>query len=204
MLAVLVVSGCATGDTATRNAPTAGVAGVTNVQSLTYDVQEVRVSVPETLSVSEANLYFPRGDIVWRGDPQGDRYAQVKAIVEAGLQSGVAQMQPGVVPVVLDVEVTKFHALTEKARYTVGGVHAVQFNVVLRNPETGAAYNAPHLVKADFKAFGGKQALEAEAQGLTQKKRITEHLAQVIQVELTSQGGYRATNLGLIGALNQL
>ena len=50
---------------------------------------------------------------------------------------------------------------------------------------------------------GGQAAVRAEQAGLTQKKRITEHLANVIRSELTSPEGYHARRLGLIGALNQ-
>ncbi|WP_135504835.1 DUF6778 family protein [Roseovarius aestuariivivens] len=198
----LAVSGCASVETATRNAPLAAV-DIAPVE-LTYNVQDIRVSVPKSLKVSEANRYYPGGDIVWREDPLGDRHAQVKAIVENALRKGVETMKPGLVPVILDVEVTRFHALSEKTRYTIGGVHAIQFNMVLRNPETGVALGEPHFVKADFKGLGGQAAIAAEARGVTQKYRITQRLAQVIQAELSGEGGYQATNLGLIGALNQL
>lgn len=198
----LAVSGCATVETATRNAPLEQQ--TITPAPLSLNVQDVRVSVPASLTVSEANRYYPGGDIVWREDPRGDRHAQVKAIVEAGLREGIAQLPQGGVPVILDVEVTRFHALTEKARYTIGGVHAIQFNMVLRNPETGEAYGEPHFVKADFKALGGQAAIQAESQGATQKYRITKQLAKVIQTELTSADGYQAANLGFLGALNQL
>ena len=198
----LAVSACGTVETATRNAPldTPEMAP----SPVSYNVEAVRVSVPKSLKVSEANRYYPGGDIVWREDPVGDRHAQVKAIVEAGLSEGISDMEPGAVPVVMDVEVTRFHALTEKARYTIGGVHAIQFKMQLRNPETGQAYGEPHLVKADFKALGGAKAIEAERNGITQKHRITEHLAKVIQTELASPDGYKAANNGLMGAINQL
>lgn len=171
---------------------------------LSLDVRQVRVLVPETLKVSEANLFYPGGDIVWREDPPGDRHAQVRRIFAQAMRRGVAAMPQGTLPVILDVQVTRFHALSEKARYTVGGVHALQFYYVLRNPESGEAYGAPKFVKADFKALGGQAAIEAERQGITQKKRITEHLAEVIQDELSDPAGYHAEALGLIGALNQL
>ena len=162
------------------------------------------MTVPETLKVSEANSYYPGGDIVWREDPLGDRYAQVQAIFETAMQQGVSEMGEGNLPVYLDVQVSRFHALTEKARYTIGGVHALQFTYVLRNPETGEAYGEPKFVKADFKAFGGARAINAERNGITQKVRIVNQLAEVIRTELTSADGYSAANLGLIGAINQL
>lgn len=182
----------------------AAAAAAETSNPLSLDVRQVRVLVPETLKVSEANLFYPGGDIVWREDPPGDRHAQVRRIFAQAMRRGVAAMPEGTVPVILDVQVTRFHALSEKARYTVGGVHALQFYYVLRNPETGEAYGAPKFVKADFKALGGQAAIEAERQGITQKKRITEHLAQVIQDELSDPDGYHAEALGLIGVLNQL
>ena len=118
--------------------------------------------------------------------------------------AGVRGLEGGQTPVLLDIEVTRFHALTEKARYTVGGVHAVQFLMLLRDPETGEALGEPKFIKADLKAFGGTAAVRAERQGLTQKVRITNHLIEVIRLELTSPEGYTAANLGLIGAINQL
>ncbi len=198
----LAVSACGTVDTATRNVsleePNLAPAQVS------FDVQYVRVSVPETLKVSEANRFLPGGDIVWREDAPGNRHAQVKTIVEAGILQGIREMEAAGIPVILDIEVTRFHALTEKARYTVGGVHAIQFNMQLRNVETGQPYGEPQFVKADFKALGGKAAIHAESKGMTQKYRITQQLAWVIQKQLTDPEGYQAANLGIIGALNQI
>lgn len=202
MMLGLAVSACGTVETATRNAPLD--APDLAPSPVSFNVQSVRVSVPEALKVSEANRYYPGGDIVWREDPVGDRHAQVKAIVHAGITKGVSAMDPGTVPAIMDIEVTRFHALTEKARYTIGGVHAIQFKMQLRNPETGEAYGEPHFVKADFKAFGGAKAIESEREGITQKHRITNHLAKVIESELTSPDGYKAANNGIMGAINQL
>lgn len=197
-----VLSACGAVDTATRNASAGGSAA--SVAQLDYDVQSIRVTVPETLSVSEANRYLPKADIVWREDPPGDRYAQVKMIFEAAMAQGVGSIPTGTVPVVLDVQVAKFHALSEKARYSVGGVHELEFFIVLRNPETGTAYNEPHSVRASFKAYGGQAAIDAEAKGITQKHRITNHLATVIATELTNREGHVAPRLGLLGALNRI
>jgi len=176
------VSACGTAEIATRNAPL----DAAPIQPITasLNVQEVVVEVPRKLKVSEANLYYPSGDIVWREDPLGDRHAQVKAIFEEGLGRGVAGLPTGSVPVRLKIEVNRFHALTEKARYTVGGWHSVQFTMTLEDPATGVALTAPRLIKADFKAFGGARAINAERNGITQKVRITQRIASVIQQEL--------------------
>ncbi|GAB4306022.1 MAG: hypothetical protein Kow0058_18700 [Roseovarius sp.] len=188
-------------DAGARVAPPAGTAAQPLLQGL--HVTAVRVSVPRTLKVSEANRFYPGGDIVWREDPPGDRYEQVRRIVEAGIMDGVRGLGDSGRPVMLDIEVTRFHALTEKARYTVGGVHAIQFLMQLRDAETGAPLGEPKFVKADFRALGGQAAIRAERQGLTQKVRITRHLAEVIRTELTDPEGFHAAHLGLIGMLNQ-
>jgi len=198
----LGLSACASVETATRNAPLDAPA--LRPAAVPLDVREVRVTVPRSLKVSEANRYLPGGDIVWREDAPGDRHAQVAEILNDALERGVAALPEGGVPVMLDVELSRFHALSEKARYTVGGVHAIQFTYVLRDPRTGVALSQPKFVKADFKAFGGQKAIAAERQGITQKVRITEHVAHVIRAELGAEQGYRAQATGLIGALNQL
>lgn len=202
MLLALGLAACASPDTASRNAsfPARAVAPGTTP----LDVQMVRVSVPPSLKVSEANRYYPGGDIVWREDGPGDRHAQVQAILEDAFARGTASLPKGSVPVVLDVELSRFHALSEKARYTIGGVHAIQFTYVLRDPATGAALTPPKFVKADFRALGGQAAIEAERNGITQKRRITEHLAQVIHQELGDETGYHARSLGVLGAINQI
>jgi hypothetical protein len=208
VIAALSVSACAGAPPqpyASRNAPADLPAQEIAARPTSFNVQHVRVNVPKTLRVSEANRFYPGGDIVWREDPLGDRHAQVKTIFEGAMLKGVREMGPREgVPVLLDIEVTRFHALTEKARYTVGGVHALQFYMTLRDPETGKPYGAPQFVKADFKALGGRAAVRAEAAGLTQKKRITDQLSGVIQKELTNPGSYEAAGTGLLGALNQI
>lgn len=193
---------------ATRAAPlsdTFGAAEATVAPAAfkSYNVTAINVQVPQTLKVSEANRFYPGGDIVWREDPIGDRYSQVKAIITAGLEQGVANVQ-GDRDVVLDVVLTRFHALTEKARYTVGGVHSIQFTLQIRDAATGEVLEGPRFVKADFDALGGNAAVAAEARGVTQKVRITNQLAYVIQQELTTEKGYIAQELGFMGALNQL
>lgn len=213
-----LVSACGTTNIASRNAPfepevLPRVSTPVNVtaQEIPNDVlapildnvsiKKITVNVPRTLKVSESNRYLPNSDIVWRGDMIGDRHAQVQAIFETAMARGTEPMT-GVVPVALDIEVTRFHALTEKARYTVGGVHSITFNMTLRNADTGDALTETRRVRADLDAFGGVQALRAEAAGQTQKVRITAHLAEVIRQELTRAEGFENPRLGIIQVMN--
>ncbi len=164
---------------------------------MALDIKSVRVTVPETLQVSEANSYYPSGDIVWRGDPRGDRRAQVGAIFQEAMTRGTSQMKTGI-PAILDIEVRRFHAQSEKARYSVGGVHDMTFILTLRNPETGAALTPSRRIKASLKGYGGNAAIAAEQRGETQKVRITDHLAGVIQQELLAPGSYHPEGMGLM------
>ncbi len=152
-----------------------------NAQS--FKVVDVKVAVPENLIVSEANLYLPQADIVWREDPLGDRKAQVSKIIETALRAGTAQIQ-GEREVIMSVRLKMFHALTEKARNSVGGKHNVQFDYVLLDANTGQPVSEVKSVNASLNAYGGRRAYEAMHRGETQKVRITRHVANVIYREL--------------------
>jgi hypothetical protein len=160
------------------------IAGETVLQGQ-YDVQKINVSVPQSLSTSEANSFHPNVEIVWRGDPQGERHAQVKAIFETAMARGTKTMHSGP-QVVVDIEVTRFHCLTEKARFTVGGVHNMRFMMTVRDAATGAVLQGPRLINADIRASGGARAIAEDAAGQTQKVVVTERLAEVIRRELSA------------------
>ena len=84
----------------------------------------------------------------------------------------------------MDAEITRFHALTPKTRYTVGGMHTLRFILTVRDAATGEILDGPRPVVADVKGSGGQRAMEEEAAGITQKVVIEERLAQVIHDEL--------------------
>lgn len=202
MLAGLSLAACANIETATRQAPfetaPADVDNVSRAATLPveaapaeevsvqprFDIAAYEVTVPRSLRVSEANLFYPLGDIVWRGDPKGDRHNQVQAIFEQSLaRSGdlITEGQPAKVM----IEVQRFHSVTEKTRYTTGGTHSITFMLSAVDPATGATLIAPRQIKADLNALGGSAAIEAERKGFTQKFRVTNHLIKVFHQEMT-------------------
>ncbi len=199
ILAALVLalgaSACASVDTASRNAPYDVPSTEMAAPAPSYALESFDVLVPTTLKVSEANLYYPPGDIVWRGDAPGDRYQQVKAIFDESVRLGAYPLD-GAMPVRVEIEVTRFHALTEKTRYTVGGVHSIEFIMTIIEPETGTVLRGPKPITASLVAYGGQMAIQAEARGLTQKYRITQHLARVVRDELTKAEGFVAPDRG--------
>ena len=78
----LGIAGCmSTVDTASRATPLdMPLTAETTAFQHSYAVEDVQVFVPEPLSVSEANSFYPIADIVWRGDLFGDRHQQVEML----------------------------------------------------------------------------------------------------------------------------
>lgn len=149
-------------------------------------VSDVRVVVPDHLKISEANLYYPIADIVWRGDPRGDRRAQIRSMFQTGFVHGTKRFQ-GNRPVVLDVEITRFHSLSEKARYTIGGVHNIEFFLTVRDARTGEPVYPRRHIEKELVAYGGAEAMAAEGRGETQKVRVISYLAHVIDQEMRTR-----------------
>ncbi len=161
------------------NAPTEAVAVAADISVL-----GVEIVVPQGLSVSEADMMVPVADIVWRGDALGDRHAQVSAIFEAAAAQATDGLTDGR-GVIVSLEVTRFHGLTEKARYLTGGNYAMHFDMTLRDAETGIVIDGPRPIVADIKGSGGVRAIAEDNAGRTEKVVVTERLATVLQYELT-------------------
>lgn len=158
---------------------------VAQVRAAQYDVEDVRISVPSRLRVSEANVFYPMADIVWRGEPMGNRHAQVTSIFREATDRGTSSATSGR-KVIVDIEVTRFHSVTEKTRYTVGGTHSMHFNLTVTDAETGQVIDGPRAIVADTKAAGGAQAVAEEQMGRTQRVVVVERLASVIRAELSA------------------
>lgn len=183
----LTLSACASSEPAMRSltfdeAVNSGKS--TQIVAPRYTVDAVEVRVPRTLVVSEANSFYPLADIVWRGEPPGDRYDQIADIFADAMETGIFFMQSGP-HVRVTVELVRFHALTEKTRYTVGGMHSIHYTLTVRDAVTGAVLDGPRLVKADVKASGGATAIAEEQMGRTQRVVIVEALTQSIMRELS-------------------
>ncbi len=151
-----------------------------------YNVTEVRINVPQSLTVSEANLFYPHANIVWRGEPRGDRHVQVHSIFTDAFGMGTAQMKSGPA-VIVEATVKRFHGVTEKTRYTFGGVFNMEFNLTVRDAATGAVLDGPRFVVIDAKASGGSAAIAEEQAGRTQRVVVIEALREGIRRELSRQ-----------------
>lgn len=152
-----------------------------------YSVSRINIEVPRTLLVSEEDRYYPNADIVWRGEPRGDRHAQVEAIFRDGF-ANAASLLNGRQNVTVNVEVTRFHAVTERTRARIGGTYSIAFVLELRDARTGAVIQPARVVKADLRAPGGAEALANDAAGRTQRVMLVQHLGGVLLAELAKGG----------------
>ena len=144
-----------------------------------WTLGRVDVTVPTELTVSDRNRLAPDADIVWHGDPAGDRREQVRAILKAGIGQGAAAL-PGRRPVVIAATLEQFHAVTPRAVSTApAAVHNIDYVVQVFDARTGEALTDPQRVQADLEANVGAAAVVASEEGRTQKVRITSHLARV-------------------------
>jgi len=153
-------------------------APVSPAMSRAWSLSDVIVTVPETLTVSEANSLAPDADIVWHGDAPGDRRAQVGAILDEGITRGASALS-GPTPVTLAVVLEEFHAVTPAALTRApSAVHNISYTIQVFSND-GQPLTQPEHIDADLPALVGGQAITAAQSGQTQKARITAHLQTV-------------------------
>lgn len=176
-LAALLLTACVGGGGAFKTDYTPLGADVTRA----WHLAEVRVSVPKSLRVSEANTLIPDADIVWQEDPLGDRRAQVATIMRAAITRGAQGLQ-GARGVIIEVTVTRFHAMTWRAEQSEAdwGVHNINFDARVLDARTGEVLVPMTHIDAEFPALSGNRMREARANGITQKSMITAHVANTI------------------------
>lgn len=180
--AALAVSGCVGTTDVSRNIGADILPVIENIEIQDWDVTGVEVNVPHTLTSSEANSIKPRADIVWREDLIGDRHAQVDALMTDALAPAFEAVT-GAIPVVVTLDLTRFHAQTQRVRYTFGGEHEILFVMTVRHAETGEILSGPVEVDLTFDAYGGDDAVAADARGETQRVRISQQLVNWVSDE---------------------
>ncbi|MFY0690895.1 MAG: hypothetical protein JXR14_03125 [Paracoccaceae bacterium] len=157
------------------------------VAAADWTVSRVQIDVSPDLTVSDADLYYPIADIVWRGDPPGDRRLQVATLMEESLTDGLSHLS-GTQDVSMTFVVRRFHSVTERARAALGGVHSIMFDLSVFDTETGLRILGPLPIDASLAAFGRGEALKADLRGETQKVRIRRHLGNLMRVEFPGNG----------------
>ena len=184
----LSVTACGRIDTATRAAKVDDNTFAQDVQTLqrNYTIADIVYAVPEDIRVSEGNGYYPNTDVVWRGDPIGNRPAQIGAMFEEAIARNEPALQ-GDLPVIVELTLIRFHGVTERTRFSVGGVYDIKFDMTIRDALTGFVIEPTRRVHVDLAAPGGIGAILAEQRGQTEKVRVTDFLTIVMNEELTGQ-----------------
>lgn len=152
-----------------------------------YQLTGLNFAALADLTISEDNFIYPHADIVWHGDLQGDRIAQIAAIFQeaaARVQADRRDITPDTKKVVVDVTLIRFHGVTRRAEFTTGGVHHIVFDLTVRDAATDAVIEPTRRVIANLEAWGGNINAEIDAQGVTQKARVTDFLTSVLAEQL--------------------
>ena len=154
-----------------------------------WKLVRVDVTVDPSLRVStNPSAQFPREEIVWYGEPYGDRRAQVDKIVTDAIGIGASGLR-GNRPVVLDVDLKLFHAVTPRAvnnRHYAW--HDIQFIIKVRDANTGKVLETSVPINADLEAYRQEAAKAAALKGETQKVRISRRISSVVHAWLQSNG----------------
>jgi len=148
-----------------------------------YDLQGFAFAAQEGLTVSEQENYYPSGDVVWRGDPRGPRIPQVAAMFSEAVDRNKAVFD-GNQPINLSTTLVRFHGVTNRTRYSIGGVYNIIFDMTVTDARNGTVIEPPRRIVANLDAPGGQRAVELEESGQTQKVRVTDFLTGVLRQEL--------------------
>jgi len=172
-LALMLLAGCAgTWEVAYDDPPG-------NAVTKAWRVVNVVTVVPDLLTVSNDNTFAPDADIVWHGEPFGDRRAQVSAILNEGLTRGTRPLR-GERPVAITARIITFHGVTPAAvARAPAAVHNIRFVLSIFDARTGEALVSNETISADLEANVGTAAIAAAINRQTQRERVIEHIAAV-------------------------
>jgi len=144
-----------------------------------WRVVDVVTVVPDSLSVSNDNTYAPMADIVWHGEPFGDRRAQVAAILDEGLTVGTRDLR-GARPVTMTARVLTFHGVTPSAvARAPAAVHNIRYVLRVFDAQTGEPLIENQTISADLEANVGTAAIAAAINRESQRQRVVAHIAAV-------------------------
>jgi hypothetical protein len=171
--AAFFIAGCA-GSLSTDYAE-----GIAPETSRDWRVSEVRAIAFDSRSVSEDNVLVPMADIVWHGEPAGDRRAQVAAIVAEGVRQGAAPLE-GPRAVEIHIAVDRFHGVTPVAiNRSPGAVHDIILRAAVVDSATREVLVEPVRIDAALIAYTQRAAVISRMNGETERQRIVDHLADV-------------------------
>jgi hypothetical protein len=152
--------------------------GVEADVSRAWRVADIVVVAPASLTTTEENSLAPNADIVWHGEPRGDRRLQAARIVEDGLRAGSAALN-GRTPVRLQAQLNHFHGITPVAlNQAPAAVHNISYILQVVSLSTGDTLFGPETIQADLPALTQSAAAVAAANGISERQRIVDHIAE--------------------------
>lgn len=168
-----------------------------------WHVADVRIVVPETLTTSDVDTLVPPYDIVWHGEPKGDRRAQVGALLDEAARRAVADLK-GPRLVVFTLQLEHFHSLTPRAYRSAPagtGVHSASFALTVSDARTGEVLAGPHRFEASMPAQTAAELgqLPVAGIGAQWRRQISAHLTATLRGWLGT-GPDNRTNFTRLGA----
>jgi len=148
-----------------------------------YRLGAFSFAAQEGLRISESESFYPDADVVWRGDPIGPRIPQIAAMFETAAARNRSVLD-GVFPVDIELTLVRFHAVTNRTRYTVGGVYNVIFDLTIKSAASGEIIEPTRRVVGNLDAPGGERAARQDQAGQTQKVRVTDFLTSLLRAQL--------------------
>lgn len=165
--------------------------------SQAWRVSDVIVTVPAAASTTEMNTFAPSADIVWHGEPVGDRKAQVARLMEEGILRGTQGLR-GPRAITITAVVDRFHGVTPRAVMRAPtAVHSISYTIQVFDSNTGEQVTKIIPVRADIEALVGPAAITAAMQGQDQRARIVNHIAAVTAGMFSIGPDQRRTFTGL-------
>ncbi|EBA11320.1 lipoprotein, putative [Roseobacter sp. CCS2] len=162
----------------------AGLQGTARPQmDRSYALRGFRFDAQAGLRIAESESFYPAADVVWRGDPIGPRIPQIAVMFEEAATRNRAILN-GSFPVDVDVTLVRFHGVTNRTRFTVGGVYNVVFDMTVRRAGTDEVIEPTRRVAGNLDAPGGERAARLDAAGQTQKVRVTDFLTSLLRAQL--------------------
>lgn len=151
-----------------------------------YDLTGFSFAARPDLTVSESNQYYPSADIVWRGDPAGDRIVQIEALFAEAVRRnlGTGDALTATRSVTADIVLERFHGLTQRAQFSTGGVYNIVFHLTVRDAATGDVIEPARRIVANLDAWDSAENARLEQAGVTQKMRVTDFLTDVLRQQL--------------------
>ncbi|MEO1495154.1 MAG: DUF6778 family protein [Pseudomonadota bacterium] len=140
-----------------------------------WSMQDINITFGPEISRTATGTEFS-SNFVWEGDGDGNRKKLVIALFEDAMQDIGREAMTGNRAVAMNVEVTRFHALTQASRLLCCGEHNIRANLSVTDAGSGEVLAEGEDIYLGRVALGGIPGLVAVAAGRDQRVRIRESI----------------------------